>query len=108
MSSNVVHDRGAGGGMVTVTTYHNNGLWHRIKRWWKRLSGHEKPLGSAKERDMESRSGAEGTFSMSNNEEGGGTLTWKVLNGEEHIQKKWQRVLEHDIHRLRKAVTVDE
>uniref|UniRef100_A0AAV1UKG0 Uncharacterized protein n=1 Tax=Peronospora matthiolae TaxID=2874970 RepID=A0AAV1UKG0_9STRA len=56
VSSNAVHDRSAGGGKVTVTTYHNNGLWHRIKRWWKRLSGREEPRGSAKGRDMESRS----------------------------------------------------
>ncbi|CAI5717584.1 unnamed protein product [Peronospora effusa] len=44
VSSNIVVDKTAEGGTVTVSEYENNGLWDRLKKWWTRIMNHENSL----------------------------------------------------------------
>ncbi|KAG7381144.1 hypothetical protein PHYPSEUDO_006425 [Phytophthora pseudosyringae] len=37
----IISDDDNGGGTVTVTVFNNNGLFQRIKRWWKRIFARE-------------------------------------------------------------------
>ena len=98
LSSNVVRGHRDGNDKITVTTYHNNGLWQRIKRWWKNAFKDEDSLRADSNRNRESRSGSTGTsLSISDNNEGGGTLTFKVAHDGRlfrQMQREWERYLE--------------
>ncbi|KAF4039166.1 hypothetical protein GN244_ATG08595 [Phytophthora infestans] len=37
----IISDNNNGGGTVTVTVFNNNGLFQKIKRWWKRIFDRE-------------------------------------------------------------------
>ncbi|CAI5740636.1 unnamed protein product [Hyaloperonospora brassicae] len=98
VSSNVVCGHRDGDDKITVTTYHNNGLWQRIKRWWKQAVQREDSFPTDGSRHRESRRGSTGTsLSISDNNEGGGTLTFKAAHNcrlLRHLQHEWERYLE--------------
>ncbi|ETI45095.1 hypothetical protein F441_10161 [Phytophthora nicotianae CJ01A1] len=92
-----------GGGTVTVATYNNNGLWQRIKRWWKKLIGYEERLQlSDRSSGIGPRVGTGGTVVISDNDKGGGTVTVTVFNNNglfQKIKRWWKRIFEHEASR---------
>ncbi|OWY90585.1 hypothetical protein PHMEG_00041223 [Phytophthora megakarya] len=119
-------NEGNPGGKVTVTSYNNDGIWNRIKKWWKTLISREERLGYADARSagivgsdrlatntgtggIVSRVGTGGTVSIHDNNKGGGTVTVTVYNNNglfSRVCQWWKRIITHvtagSSYRLRK------
>ncbi|OWZ12311.1 hypothetical protein PHMEG_00014557 [Phytophthora megakarya] len=106
-------NEGNPGGKVTVTTYNDDGIWARIKKWWKKLISREERLGYADARStgvvshlattnnggtggIVSRVATGGTVAINDNNKGGGTVTVTVYNNNglfERVKRWWQRII---------------